>query len=62
MVRPQGEELMTAFRSNRRTQLALCASGIALAGALTVIASPALAQTAPTAAAPQADDQPNADT
>jgi iron complex outermembrane receptor protein len=62
MVRPQGEELMTAFRSNRRTQLALRASGIALAGALTVIASPALAQTVPTAAAPQADDQANADT
>jgi len=61
MVRPQGEELMTAFRSNRRTQLALRASGIALAGALTVVASPALAQTAPTAAAPQADDQATAD-
>jgi iron complex outermembrane receptor protein len=62
MVRPQGEELMTTFRSNRRTRLALCASGIALAGALTVIASPALAQTTPTAAAPQADDQAAADT
>lgn len=47
---------MTAFRSNRRTQLALRASGIALAGALTVIASPALAQTAPAAAAAQSDD------
>jgi iron complex outermembrane receptor protein len=61
MVRPQGEELMTSFRSSRRTQLAMRVSGIALAGALTVIASPALAQTAPTAAAPQPDDQPNAD-
>jgi len=48
---------MTAFRSNRRTQLALRASGIALAGALTVIASPALAQDAPAAPAPQTDDQ-----
>ncbi len=51
---------MTAFRSNRRTQLAMRASGIALAGALAVVASPALAQDAPAAAAPQADDQGNA--
>ncbi|HWU72670.1 MAG TPA: TonB-dependent receptor [Sphingomonas sp.] len=51
---------MTAFRSNRRTQLALRASGIALAGALTVIASPAFAQDTTAAAAPQADDQANA--
>lgn len=52
---------MTAFRSNRRTQLALRVSGIALAGALTMVASPALAQDTPPAAAPQADDQANAD-
>lgn len=51
---------MTAFRSNRRTQLAMRASGIALAGALAVVASPALAQDTPAAAAPQADDQSNA--
>ena len=50
---------MTAFRSNRRTQLALRASGIALAGALTVIASPALAQD--NAATPQTNDQSSAD-
>ncbi|MGN6818153.1 MAG: TonB-dependent receptor [Sphingomonas sp.] len=51
---------MTAFRSNRRTQLALRASGIALAGALTVFASPAFAQDT-TAPAPTANDQANAD-
>lgn len=51
---------MTAFRSNRRTQLALRASGIALAGALTVIASPAFAQDTTAAATPQADDQSSA--
>lgn len=53
---------MTAFRSNRRTQLALRASGAALAGALAMVASPALAQDAAAAAAPQSGDQAPSDT
>jgi iron complex outermembrane receptor protein len=56
----QGEELMTDFRSNRRTQLAMRVSWIALAGALTVIASPALAQDTGGTPAPAAGDQTTA--
>jgi len=51
---------MTAFRSNRRTRLALQTSGVALASALAMVASPALAQDTP--AAPQTGAQPADDT
>ena len=51
---------MTAFRSNRRTRLALQTSGVALASALAMVASPALAQDTP--AAPQTGTQPADDT
>lgn len=48
---------MTFTRSNRRTLLALRASGIALAGALAVAASPAFAQDAASPAPQPADAQ-----
>jgi iron complex outermembrane receptor protein len=54
MARLQGEELMSFSRSLRRTDLALRVSGIALAGALAVAASPAFAQDA---GSPAPDDQ-----
>ncbi len=54
---------MTAFRSNRRTRLAVQTSGLALAGALAMVASPAFAQdtNATPAPAASADDQPGND-
>ncbi len=50
---------MTAFRTNRRNNLALRASAIALAGALATVASPALAQDTPAPTDQAADDGSN---
>jgi iron complex outermembrane receptor protein len=61
MARPPGEVLMTDFRSNRRNNLALHASGIALAAALTMVASPAFAQDTTGPAPTTPGDQATAD-
>ena len=60
MARLQGEDLMTAFRTNRRNGLALHVSALAMAGALATVASPALAQETP-APTDQATDDGSSD-